>query len=54
MAADLEGPVALVGVLVHAQLVVQQLAGQRIGLGRARQQDSPRLEQCLQSADQLR
>jgi len=52
--SHLEGSRALVGVLVHAELVVEEFLGQRLGLFRPRKMKAPTLKQRLEPGDQKR
>ena len=47
--ADLEGAVAVVGILADADLVVEELPGQNLRLRCPRQVEVARLEQCLEA-----
>lgn len=48
-----EGAIPVVRVLVHPDLVLQQLLGQRLGLRGPRQVQPARLEQGLEAGDQV-
>src|SRR4029077_2445625 len=50
--ADPEGPVAVVGVLGDADLVVEELAGESLGFGGPREVKPPVLEEHLETGDQ--